>query len=349
MVLRTKEPDFQNLLRVLKGEKTDKVPLFELFMDGPVNEYFAGHKTDEEDELGYLKTVIDSAYNAGYDYATTHACDLYFPVKQRESATSVSMSGEGMIWDWESFYAYPWPDVSKCDFSRLERIRSYLPENMKLAVMGPGGVLENVTAILGYDNLCMMLFDDPKLLEQIFTRVGETFVEYYKRAAVYDAVGFLISNDDWGFNTQTFLSVPDMRKYVFPWHKKIVEVIHGQGKPAVLHSCGYMNDVFEDIIDDMKYDAKHSYEDNIVCVEESYQRWGDRITILGGLDLQYLFASDCNTIYDRCVKLMELTRKNGRYALGTGNSMAYYVPYDKFEAIIRAANDFNDRADMSGN
>lgn len=38
--------------------------------------------------------------------------------------------------------------------------------------------------------------------------------------------GRICSNDDWGFNTQTFLSPSDMRKYVFPWHKKFVEAAH---------------------------------------------------------------------------------------------------------------------------
>ncbi len=341
MILRRCEPDIQNLLQVLRGKKTRRVPLFELFMDGPVNEYFAGHKADPEDPLGYLKMVIDAAYNAGYDYATTTACNLAFPVKERKSGASVSMSGDGIITDWESYEAYPWPDVSKCDFSILEDIKSYLPEGMKLAVMGPGGVLENVTAILGYDNLCMMLYDDPELLEAIFCRVGQTFVDYYKAAAPYESVGFLISNDDWGFNTQTFLSVPDMRKYVFPWHKQIAAAAHAYGKPVVLHSCGYMNDVMDDIIDDMKYDAKHSYEDNILCVEDSYKKWGDRITILGGLDLQYLFASDPEQIYKRCTDILNLTKEKGRYALGTGNSMAYYIPVERYEAIIRACNDFN--------
>lgn len=339
--MNTVKPDIENLLRVLRGEKTDKVPLFELFMDDPISEYFAGHPADETDELGHLKMVIDAAYNAGYDYATTHACSLYFPTNHRESAASVSMSGDGMITDWESFEKYPWPNVADYDFSALDRIRDYLPEGMKLTVMGPGGVLENVTAILGYDNLCLMLYDEPELLKAVFNRVGQILVEYYEKAAAFDTVAFLISNDDWGFNTQTFLSVPDMRRLVFPWHKKIAEVIHSYHKPAVLHSCGYMTDVMEDIIEDMKYDAKHSYEDNILSVEESYKRWGDRITILGGLDLQYLFASSREEIYERCMRLMELTHINGRYALGTGNSMAYYIPVDRYEAIIQANRDFN--------
>lgn len=346
MIKRTEKPDIDNLLRVLRGEKTDRVPLFELFMDPEISEYFAGHPEDPKDKLGRLKMEIDANYHAGFDYTTVQIYEAHFPTAERERAASVSMNGEGMITDRESFENYPWPDVASCDFSLIDDIRDYLPEGMKLAVMAPDGVLESVTAMLGYDNMCLMLYDDPELLEAIFTKVGQTLVQYYERAAAYDTVAFLISNDDWGFNTQTFFSVPDMRRLVFPWHKKIVETAHKYGKPIVLHSCGYMNDVMEDIIEDMQYDGKHSYEDNILSVEESYRRWGDRITIVGGLDMQYLFASSCEEIYERSMNLMKLTRRNGRYALGSGNSMAYYIPTDRFEAMIQACQDFNRESEI---
>ena len=59
-----------------------------------------------------------------------------------------------------------------------------------------------------------------------------------------------------------------LRKFVFPWHKRIVETIHKFGKPAILHSCGNLIEVMDDIIEDMGYDAKHSFEDAIMPVEE---------------------------------------------------------------------------------
>ncbi|MGN1141925.1 MAG: uroporphyrinogen decarboxylase family protein, partial [Oliverpabstia sp.] len=327
--------------KVFKGEKADKVPLFELFMDEPVYEYFAGKKIDKNDPLGGLKLAIDAFYNAGYDYASAFACDLNFPTNKREKDKTVSMSGDGIIYDWESFYNYPWPSVDACDFSRLDLIQDYLPSGMKLGIMAPDGLLECVTALVGYVNMCMMLYDDPELIAAIFEKVGRIQLEYFEKAVSYDTVGFLISSDDWGFNTQTLLSIEDLRKYVFPWNKKIVEAAHKKGKPVVLHSCGYMMDIMEDIIEDMKFDAKHSFEDNIFSVEDSYRKWGDRITMLGGLDLQYLSTASCDEIKERSKRMMELSGKNGRYALGTGNSMVNYIPCEKYVAIIEAANEFN--------
>ncbi|MDD7739669.1 MAG: uroporphyrinogen decarboxylase family protein [Lachnospiraceae bacterium] len=340
MNYRITEPNIENLFRMFRREPVEKVPFFELFMDYPVYEYFAGRTYDGTDELEILKLTVDAFYNIGCDYATTFSSDFAFPRKQPDHGGSggvtVSLNDGNTITDRESFEAYKWPDPWSFDCSRLEKIRDYLPKGMKLAVWGPESILESVTALVGYDNLCYMLVDDPELLQDIFDKVGEAVVGYYEQAVTYDTVGFLISNDDWGFNTQTFLSVEDLRKYVFPWHKKIVEVAHKHGKPIILHSCGYMNDVMDDIIDEMKYDGKHSFEDNILSVEDSYRRWGDRIAILGGVDLQYLSASTEEEIKERCKKLYYLTKDKGGYALGTGNSMVDYLDPKKYIAMLEA-------------
>jgi len=202
--------------------------------------------------------------------------------------------------------------------------------------MGPGGVLENVIKLVGYENLCYMLFEEPQLVQAVFDNVGKQLLKYYTIAAQYESVGVISVNDDWGFKTQTFLSTRDMEKYVFPWNKKIVDVAHANGKPVILHSCGYFNDIMEHVIKD-GYDGKHSYEDNILPVEASYDKWGGRIAILGGIDVDFVIRSPVESITKRCRAMLEKTSLIGGYALGTGNSVPEYVPRDKYLAMIKVA------------
>ena len=334
MKTRRCEPDFNRFLKMLRHEPVDRPVLFELFLNEPLYAELAGHGPADGSHTGRLRMVIDAFANAGYDYATTHGADMGFPTKPPARLNTISLNDGFVITDRASFEEYPWPDPDACDYSRLEQIAPYLPEGMKLMVMGPGGVLENVISLVGYENLCFMLFDDPGLVGDIFDAVGSRLLRYYERSIVYDSVGVLMSNDDWGFNSQTFLSVEDMRKYVFPWHKRIVETAHRHGKPALLHSCGYMNDVMEDIIGVRRYDGKHSFEDNILPVEESYRRWGERIAILGGIDINFIVRSTPDAVRARCERILGLTRERGGYALGSGNSIPEYIPWDNYFAMI---------------
>lgn len=334
METRRDKPDFGRFLKMLRHEPVDRPVLFELFLNEPLYQELAGHGPADDSQTAHLRMVVEAFANAGYDYATTHGSDLSFPAGQVARLNTVSLNDGFVITDRASFEAYPWPDPDSCDYSRLVKIAPYMPDGMKLMVMGPGGVLENVISLVGYENLCFMLYDDPDLAGEIFDAVGSRLLRYYERSVVYDSVGMLMSNDDWGFNSQTFLSVEDMRKYVFPWHKRFVETAHKNGKPALLHSCGYMNDVMEDIIENMRFDGKHSYEDNILPVEESYRRWGDRIAILGGMDIDFITRGTPEAVRARCENMLELTREKSGYALGSGNSIPEYIPWDNYFAMI---------------
>ncbi len=96
------------------------------------------------------------------------------------------------------------------------------PQGMKGVTILPNGFLENLTSLIGYDNLCFMLFDHPDLVQKTIDKIGSILYRYYENCLEYDVIGACMVNDDWGFISQPMLSPNDMRKYIVPWHKKIV-------------------------------------------------------------------------------------------------------------------------------
>lgn len=337
--MKRREPDFENnLLKVFKKEKPDRATLFEEWISSRLLSVLAGH-AQEEGKLGRLRLTVDAMANAGYDHAP---CGLPFTFREvgRTRSATVSLNGEALITDWESFEKFEWPDADHIDTSSLENIKPYLPIGMKLVAKGPGGVLENVIDLVGYDNLCIMMFEEPELVGEIFNAVGSRLLKYYEACVGADVVGALCSNDDWGFNTQTFLSPSDMRKYVFPWHKRIVELAHKNGKPCMLHSCGYYGEVIEDVINGIGFDARHSYEDNITPVEQAYEELNGRIAVLGGIDINFLTTKTPEEVYTRSRAMLERSADRGGYALGSGNSIPDYIPYENYMAMLRAATEF---------
>lgn len=337
-----RKPDFErNLLRVLRKEKPDRATLFELFLNDDYYQRLAGRTPPDNSPLEMLKLRVDAFTAAGYDYTTTHASSFHFRSNARAHGKTVSLNDGATITDWKSYEAYPWEDPGTYDTSVLLQIAPYLPEGMKLMVMGPGGVLENIISLTGYDNLCLMLYDDPALVEAIATQVGQALCRYYEAIAGYDTVGFLCSNDDWGFNTQTMLAPEQMRQYIFPWHQRIVSIAHHHAKPCILHSCGYFAEVIEDVINVMGYDGRHSYEDTILPVEQAYEQLVGRIAVMGGMDVDFMVRGTPEAIYDRSASMLQRTLERGGYCLGTGNSVPTYIPYDHYLAMIRAAHEFN--------
>ncbi len=332
---KNRVPEFDNLLKVLARQKPDRYTLFEFFLNDELETFLTGIPTPT-DTIDYLTRRVEAFSICGYDYITMHPCDFSFNSKStNHGKKSRSANDDVSFSDRDGFLEFEWPNAEDHDYSRLEKIAKILPGNMKIIVYGPGGVLENVIDLVGYDNLCFMLADDPELVQMVFDKVGSCLVKFYEISVAYPGVGAAISNDDWGFFSQTMISTEDMKKYVLPLHQKISDVIHNSGKPAILHSCGQVDKMMPDIC--RLYEGKHSYEDKILPVENAYDQYHDNIAILGGIDLDFVCRKTPQEIYERSCRMLKKTEAKGGYALGSGNSIPYYVPFDNYLAMISAA------------
>lgn len=336
-------PHFQRLLDVLARRPTERPVLFEFVLNPNHRQRLAGPAWIEESgPSDVLRNWVNAYHRGGYDFSVVAPWDLglmEFKGAERASGESIGMAHGGVIVDRESFESYEWPDPEADDWSFLDAVRPHVPDGMKLLVACYCGVLENLTKLMGYEELCYTLVEDPDLFSEITDAIGLRLYRYYERAMQNDLVGGIIVNDDWGFKTQTFLSPEQMRRYIIPWHKQIVALAHKNGRPAILHSCGNLGAIWEDIIEDIGYDGKHSYEDAILPPEEAYRQFGDRIAILGGLDVDYLCRSTPAEIRSRASAILDQTAAHGGYALGSGNSIAEYVPYENYDALRYAALD----------
>jgi uroporphyrinogen decarboxylase len=342
--MQKRQPNFENLLKILRREKPDRPTLFEFFLNEDLYEMLADEKVkNSSDELRIFRVIITAFKNAGYDYATIptwHTQTLWFHKNEVEQKSSKSLNEGFVITDEQSFEEYDWPDPEIGNYEIYGRLAKELPEGMKLIASTPGGILENAIELVGYENLCMISLENEELTTQIFDAVGSRLLRYYEIISPFPAIGAVICNDDWGFKTQTMFSPEMLRKYVFHWNKKFVEVIHDANKPANIHSCGNRSEIMNDIIRVMMFDGLHSFEDIILTVEDAWKNYHTQIAILGGIDMDFLCNSTPEAITERARMLLTLTSEEGGYALGSGNSIPKYVPYENFNAMIMAALEF---------
>lgn len=155
-----------------------------------------------------------------------------------------------------------------------------------------------------------------------------------RRLLAFDRVKIVWGSDDMGFRSATLISPGDLREFVLPGHKLMAEMSHAAGRPYLLHACGNLEEIMEDLIEDVGIDAKHSFEDTIESVIEDKAKYGDRIAYLGGIDLDFLCRSDEESIRSRVRDTLDACMPGGGYCLGSGNSVANYVPLDHYLAMV---------------
>jgi uroporphyrinogen decarboxylase len=338
-------PDIDQLHKVLRREKADRPVLFEFIINLETCLALSGRpKQPQPGTVDYYRMIIEAFSRLGYDTAPVYTVGsglFSFPKGEQEALASRSQNQGALITDRESFNCYPWPDAGAGNYELYRQLQPHLPDGMKLLGFSNGGILENATDIVGFEKLCELYLTDPELTGEIFTHIGERLLKFYTIMAPMESVGACVVNDDWGFKTQTMFPPEMMERYVFPYTRKIVEVIHASGKPAILHSCGNVKDIMDIIIDDLRLDGKHSFEDGIYPVEDAWNWWSGRIAIMGGIDVDFLVQKSPEEIYQRSLRLLEMTSGSGGYALGSGNSIPDYVPVENHLAMIRAAIEFS--------
>ena len=99
-----------------------------------------------------------------------------------------------------------------------------------------------------------------------------------------------------------------------------------------LHSCGnlYAQGVIEDLIEDVRIDALHSFQDVILPVGDFKVVYGDRVAALGGVDMDKLARMDEADLRKYVRDILERCVPGGRFALGSGNTVANYIPLQNY-------------------
>jgi len=90
----------------------------------------------------------------------------------------------------------------------------------------------------------------------------------------------------------------------------------------------------DDLIDMVEIDGKHSFEDIIMPVTEMKTLYGKRIALLGGFDIDALCRSGEREIRKKVNNILNLCQPGGGYCLGSGNSIAKYVPLDNYLTML---------------
>ena len=114
-----------------------------------------------------------------------------------------------------------------------------------------------------------------------------------------------------GFKTGTLISPDHLREYVLPWHKKLAELAHENDLLYILHSCGNLDEIYDDLIDDVGIDAKHSFEDKILPVDEFKKRYGSRVGTLGGVDVNNLCTFSAADVRDYVEAIVDSCMADG--------------------------------------
>ena len=216
-----------------------------------------------------------------------------------------------------------------------------MPEGMKAVGCVGNGIFECVQDITGYENLCLMMYDDEELFSELFRKAGETNLKIWKRfmAEYGDIYCVPRFGDDMGYKSNTLLSADTLRREVVSRYRPIIDLVHGYQKPFLLHSCGQISSIMEDLIG-AGINAKHSNEDQIAPFSWWVETYGERIGNFGGFDVDALCQMDRAALREYTMDILKKVGNQKGIAMGTGNSIPSYVPAEGYLNMIEFVREY---------
>ncbi len=344
-------PDWEGFLHCIRRQGVPaRVHHIELFLDPEVQDalcarYGVDDGLDKDmPDWPWRRLMTLNAF-LGYDYVRCGAENvaLSFNTTPTEDTADLKRGGgraymdenRGPITTWEEFERYPWPKRENIATRALEWFNANLPEGMCIVAGGGfGHFAEHISWLMGYATLCTALFEQRDLVYAIYEKVLEQDTYVARLMVQFDRVKALWGSDDMGFKGGPLISPDDLRALVLPGHKAMAQIAHDAGRPYLLHSCGDLSLIMDDLIHDVKIDAKHSFEDVIEPVSQAKQRYGKDIALLGGIDLDFLCRATEGEVRRRVRDTLNACMPGGGYCLGTGNSVANYIPLENYLAML---------------
>ena len=333
-----REPDFEQFLKVLlRTGKPTYLPFYEHIADAG----FIARRTETRfdkmtpSEPGYWEIYVDFWLGMGFDCVPLEILPNFPTPQANEHTDSIGSDSRAAFKCRAEFEQFPWPDDSSpIDFAPFEIVSGLLPKGVKIIGGMAGGPYEWTSWLIGVTRMCYALQDDAQFVWDVMKKIGSLQFSTVRQLGTMDSMGALRFGDDLGFKTSTFLSPDMLREHLFPIYREIVEESHKHSKPFMLHSCGNLDEIYDDLIDYCKIDAKHSFENVILPVDEFKKQYGDRVTPIGGLDVDYICRNDEEDIRAYARKMIEACFADGYWALGTGNSLPDYMPVQNYMFVL---------------
>lgn len=329
------------VLATLGGKTPDRVPLFELFIDGKVI-----------DSIRPGSSYEDFAEWAGLDVVTclamveaTDDMDWVDPERgiwrdrwgglQGFTGEVLSVPLEpARIASEEDLESYVPPDPLQNHV--IDRARTLVSRfKGKKAICAVG---EDVFAVSQYLRAGLAgLMEDYILRPELARRLARIGVEYHVelyRALIAEGVEIIALGDDYAGKTGTMMSPRHFEQFILPGLTTIVSDIKARGAFCIKHTDGNIWGIM-DMLLSTGIDALGPLEGPYMKLDEVRRRAGFRVGVVGNVDVDLLSRGSVAQVVAATREQLARVSPLGGHLLGSGNSISSSVRGENFMAMVR--------------
>jgi uroporphyrinogen decarboxylase len=179
-------------------------------------------------------------------------------------------------------YTFPDP-LDKRIFADIDSSIKSHPDMFRLFEIG-FSLYERAWTLRGMENLLMDFMVNPDFVHELLTSIADYNIAQLREAVKYDidAVAF---GDDWGQQNGLIMGYDTWKEFIYPQLKRMYDAVHAEGKYVFIHSCGDVDELFDDLID-IGVNCFNPFQPEVMDVNELMKKYLGRLTFHGGLSIQ---------------------------------------------------------------
>jgi len=191
---------------------------------------------------------------------------------------------------------------------------------------------ERAWTMRGMENLMMDFYDHPDFVRELFRTIADFNIAQIRKAVAFD-IDAIHFGDDWGQQIGLQMGPDIWHEFIFPELKRMYAEAHKAGKYVTIHSCGDVDELFDDLIS-IGLNCFNPFQPEVMDVEALIEKYRGRLAFFGGLSTQktlpYGTAED---VKKETRRLLNLGRAGG-YILSPAHAVEGDVPLENMLAFI---------------
>ena len=191
---------------------------------------------------------------------------------------------------------------------------------------------ERAWTLRGVTNLLMDFCENPDFVHELLGKITDFNITQLKKAVEYD-IDAVYFGDDWGQQSSLIMGYKLWKKFIYPCLEKMYSAVKDSGKYVFIHSCGDVDELFDDLVD-IKLDCFNPFQPEAMDCKSLYLKYRDKLSFWGGLSTQQTLPfGSVEEVKKETSELVKMGR-NGSYILAPAHAVEGDVPLENMLAFI---------------
>ena len=261
----------ERVIRAIRGEKTDRTPIY-----GWVS---ANLKNEISEKYGSVAEFEDL-----YEFDAAHIFGAPEPHKSKEYLDSLISRYDELTPDilLEEEFFFP---AAEQDWSRLKESLAHHKARDRFCYVQTPGFFEYFNSVFGIENHLMYLILYREELAELYSKQADWVIKFAD-CCLDLGIDCIHISDDWGSQRELMFSPALWRELIKPNFKRVIDHVHERGGLVSLHSDGCIKSVTDDLAE-LGLDMLHPWQESAGMSYDLYlEKYTNNFAILGGVCVQ---------------------------------------------------------------